>query len=121
MTTPDASLRTIKPKIPEFIAAENRAKNLVEKAANSEAIRIVDELMQEVKSMHISNRFSPTKEPRLSNLTGPPNLMLVGLSEAKYKRQTLLIELEKIKDNLISSIAQIENTVMDIEATKIDD
>lgn len=121
-------LKITKPTHPEFLAAEARAKDLTEKAFANEAIRIITALEDEVKTMHISNRFSAVKEPNGDMISGGSLIkdvyeIMTGrtLTEAEHKRQTILNNLKRIKQAIISNVHDLREVVMEIEASKIDD
>ena len=100
--------------------AEARAKSLIEKARFNEAIKVIEELEKEVTEMAMSPRFSRTAKPSESvyQKGGSLDFTLKDLTEDAYKRQTLMMSLGKIKDEIATCIGQIELAVMDIEATK---
>jgi len=103
------------------LAAEARAGSLIERAKLNEAIRVVEELEAEVANMTIPARFSRTKKPSQSqyNLKGNATTpSFSDLTEAEYKRKTLLIALESIKENIDKAISGIKIVTLDIEATK---
>jgi hypothetical protein len=103
------------------LAAESRAKELAKQAHFNEAVRVITELEQEVAAMHISNRFSTTKTPNFDMMVGIPNPNMKNLTEAEFKRRTLLNDLQALKSKIALIAANVEDIVMDIEATKIDD
>jgi len=101
------------------IAARARAHALIEQAKFNEAIKLIEQLEIEVTGMNMPERFSRTAKPSESvyNL-GVTNPILVGLPEDEYKRQTLLIALRQTKADIISKIGELEDVILDIEATK---
>ena len=110
--------------VPRFVSkgvieAKAKANAIIEKAKLNEAIRVIQRLEAEVKVMTISPRFSQTKRPSDSvyNIDAM-NPNLVELTEAEYKRATLLMALEQIKNKILSSVGDLEIMVLDIEATK---
>lgn len=125
---PEGSDRKLKdilgrPENQNLDAAEKRAKEIVDRAQLNEAIKIIEELETEVSTMHISNRFKRDAKPSESIMAGTQimNVGFKGLTENEYKRQTLLYNLRLIKDRITSSVQELHNAVLDIEATKIDD
>jgi hypothetical protein len=106
---------------PSLRAAEARARELVERASLNEAIRVIDELEQEVASMSIASRFRRDKIPSESpywRASGFPNPVLRGLNEAEHKRTVLLLILAGLKNKMTNIVGEIEDMVINIEATK---
>ncbi len=103
---------------PEMVAAKARAKELSEKVCLSETMAIIEGLEKEVADMHIANRFSKTKE--VGSVYGV-EFAVAGLTEAEFKRRSLLNELKFLKDDLVVLASDVADIVMDIEATKTDD
>ena len=103
-------------------AAEKRASEVGERAFLNEAIKIISELEHEVRTMHIANRFSRIKKPSESGYAPKPlNLLWKDLTEDEYKRKQLLVDLEHLKQQILSATTGLKMVVMDIEATKTDD
>lgn len=104
------------------IAVENKASSLIEKAKLNEAIKIIEGLEEEVRTMKISDRFSRTAKPSESVYAKKQgfNPSLKNLTEDQYKRETLIMALNDIKKNIFSAINGIEYVIPDIEATKQD-
>ncbi len=108
---------------PAQLAAEARAKLLIEQAQLNEAIRVVTDLISEVQKMPISARFRRDRRPSESPYAGsanPLNPLLRGLDEAEFKRQTLLARLASLGGSITLAVGQLEGLVLDIEATKTD-
>lgn len=97
-----------------------RAEEIVERAQLNEALRIIDGLEEEVVSMSIAERFSRTKKPSegvYGKFAGThPDFS--DATEEQYKRSQLLLDLRKIKGEILHNIAQLKRVVLDIEATK---
>jgi hypothetical protein len=104
---------------PGQLQAEARAVALVERAQLNEAINVVQSLMDEVRTMTISSRFNPALQPNKSYfVTTPLSHMFRGLNEPEYKRQTILMALNRIINEITSTVSKLDAIVMDIEATK---
>ena len=111
----------IRPENPGFDAAEQKARETVDRAQLNEAIRVIDQLIEEVRSMPIASRYKLDKRPSESLLAAnAPSLnpILKDLNEPEFKRQTLLNNLERIKTDTVRAISQLGHVVLDIEATK---
>lgn len=103
------------------LVAEAKADSLIEKARLNEAIKIVEQVEIEVRDMKISSRFSRTAKPSESGYklnNNPIISSLRDLAEDEYKRQTILMNLTSVKDDINHAIMKIKNTILDIEATK---
>jgi hypothetical protein len=119
---PDKFPHILEPTHKEYVEAKARAKELGERAHFSEAMAIVKSLEDEVVDMHISNRFSATKKPNLDYKGGGVLVpSITGLTEAEFKRKSLLMELQTLKNKIGTLASDVAAVVMDIEATKIDD
>ena|SRR3989338_6391355 len=114
----------VRPENPALDAAEVRSAKIVERAQLNEAIRVIEELEDEVVHMTIANRFSrnakPSENPNTGYLKANMSPVLQGLTEDEYKRQTLLIKLQNIKTAITVEIDHLREVIMDIEATKTD-
>jgi vacuolar-type H+-ATPase subunit H len=106
---------------PQVVAAKARAKEIVDKAELNRALRVVRELTEEVQAMKMAEHFNPNKKPAESEralIKGKPVPPFQNLGEDEYKRQALLMALEGLQGRILSAVSDLENVVMDIEASK---
>ena len=110
---------------PHQDAAEARALAILEQAELNEAVRVVESLQEEVRTMHVSNRFKrdvkPSESPYAAMKGELLNPMYKNLTEDEYKRRSLLDKLEVIKSNIHKQVRNVHEVVLEIEATKMDD
>ena len=119
----------IRPESPELDAAEKRSKDIMEKASVAGVVAVIDELIAEVEQMPIAKRFKRdgkigehfgayddalVRKANISNSLNPV------LPESEFKRQQLLSDLKRKREEISRSISGLGEIVMDIEATKID-
>ncbi|OGG79789.1 hypothetical protein A3A39_04625 [Candidatus Kaiserbacteria bacterium RIFCSPLOWO2_01_FULL_54_13] len=125
-----------RPANPKLDAAEARAAQIVERAQLNEAIRVIEELEEEVVTMKISERFKrdkvPSESPYIRGKTpegkpthplvggNPMSRAFIGLTEDQYKQQSLLRVLQDIKTKITVAVSELNAVVVDIEATKSD-
>ncbi len=121
----------IRPENPGHDAAEARTKELMEKASVGGALSVIDELILEVEQMPIADRFKKTgnigehighhdahiEGDVRANIINPAFKKLPG---SEFKRQQLLANLQKTRQQILTAVAGLEGIVMDIEATKTD-
>lgn len=108
------------PALQEALA---RAEALVKKAQFNEAIRLIDDLEREAATMRLAKRFSRIKKPSESMLGRDMHTMnpvLRGLTEAEYKRMTLILALHEIREKILTAVQGLKTVVMDMEASKRD-
>lgn len=100
-----------------------RADALVKRAQFNEAIRLIDDLEREVATMPLAKRFSRIKRPSESVLGKDMHTMnpvLRGLTEAEYKRMTLILAVHTIREKILAAVQELKTVVMDMEASKRD-
>ena len=121
----------IRPENPGHDATEARTKELMEKASVGGALSVIDELILEVEQMPIADRSKKTG--KIGEHIGHHDAHIEGdvrtdvinpaykdLPEAEFKRQQLLSNLQKTRQQILNAVGGLENIVMDIEATKTD-
>lgn len=94
-----------------LVAAREKAKRLVERAKITEAVSVVEELMDEVSQMHLAERHKKYGI-RLGERTDE------STDNRERKREKLKNTLSGLRQRLFDTIAQLESVVIDIEATK---
>lgn len=107
---------------PNLQSAVERADLLIQEAALSKALQIIEQLEAEVATMPIASRFSATKKMKESeyNLGGfrPMRSDYLEMTEAEFKRQQLLHDLRARKEKIIAEVGSLRDVIMDMEATK---
>lgn len=100
-----------------------RADALIKKAQFNEAIRLTDDLEREIATMPLAKRFSRIKKPSDSVIVkdvSTMNPVLRGLTEAEYKRMTLILAVHTIRGKILAAVQEIKTVIMDMEAAKRD-
>ncbi len=100
--------------------ALSRAEQLIHACHLNEAVGLIDQLIGEVSKMPIASRFSE-KNDIWPGLERPKNVSAAFLNhqtEAEYKRQQLLMNLQKVRTTIVSTAADLRFIILDIEATK---
>jgi len=107
---------------PDLDAARARADDFVHRAYFKEAVKVIDQLRQEIASMTFSKRYNSEKKRSLpigENDLGH-TLASRGVDEAEAKRTRLLHDLDDLGTEVATSIIKLQQIVMDIEASKRD-
>jgi hypothetical protein len=106
---------------PALMAAKERARSVVEQASLNEAIVVIERLLAEVDTMPVAARFSRTRKMKENKLR-PKKLLLQyeEMTEEKFKREQLRLRLREVREKILATITQLNETVMDMEATKLD-
>ncbi len=107
---------------PQFEVARERTQELMKTFRIDEVIKMLDELIEEVRSMPIANRFRSdqrifSKIPSAYTVLNP---ILEGMSEQDHKRWQLERDLSEIRNQIVILGPKFKTVLMDIEATKID-
>ncbi|MBI2421160.1 MAG: hypothetical protein HYV38_03700 [Candidatus Levybacteria bacterium] len=108
-----AEARSQDPVMDAIITKSEQAKAVV-----VPALSYLDQLGTEIDTMPIAERYLREKWPDLSALAGIAAPRVRGLSEAEYKRETMRIELERIRNELIGISGAIGDLVLQVEAAK---
>src|SRR5689334_19519937 len=106
---------------PHFREAKDLAAKTVERAQLNEAIRVINELIEQVDSMPIAERFSRTRKIK-ENINRGIKLLdqYEEMTEVDYKRSQLKRNLTTIREEIAKSISELDSIVMDMEAAKLD-
>ena len=122
MALGDGVLDKVMPPSEGLAAALERARLLVERGHLSEVLTILDELEAEANGMPIASRFSDTEKVfggdgsrALTNGVRPD---WIDLTEAEYKRRSLLMAITQLRNHVTDAIQKLRDIVIDIEATK---
>jgi hypothetical protein len=106
---------------PELKAAVARAESVVEQASLNEAIKRIDDLLQEVDEMPVAERFSRTRKMEENKNRGVKLLpQYENMTEEQLKRQQLRIALISVRSGILTQVQKLKDVVLDIEATKKD-
>lgn len=106
---------------PQLEAAKRRARELAKTFQFNEVIVLLDELIVEVRSMPVAERFSPTR--KIFSTYPPPaglNPAIRKMSERDHKRWQLERDLTELKNTILALADEFRLVVLDIEAAKID-
>jgi hypothetical protein len=114
-------VRDLEEENPNFAKAREKTEGIIERARLNEAIRVIDELLGEVETMPIAERFSRTRKIEENLLRGSAMLPeYESMTESDFKRTQLARDLRGIKTEISKAVSDLEVVVMDMEATKID-
>lgn len=83
----------------------------LERCHASDAVAVVEELIEQVKDMQMASHFRTDQSPKLrkgSRISG-------DLSEAEFKRQSLLIQLHAARNDLAIFFSRLGNIILNIE------
>lgn len=108
---------------PALKASLERANNLTEKAYFSQALEVINGLIEEVQKMKLADRFKADVKPSDSpyyGATGVVNPIFRNMNEPEHKRQQLLIDLITLRNNLATFTGKLHDVIMDIETSKLD-
>ncbi len=117
---PSRGVNTLRVEDPKILAAEARARSVVEAAKLNEAVHIIDGLIAEVQTMTIAKRFCENKKPSesMSAQAYPVHPLFKDLGEGEFKRKSIIADLEQARLVIFHQIDTLQTIVMDIEATK---
>ncbi len=103
-------------------------KEMLARCKQPEVLEVIDELMEHVRTMGVSKIFRPDRYPMQVYVhnKGTPRLNIdtIGngnkLSEVGYRRTTLLIELQRIRNAFLTLFDALANVRLQIEETNME-
>ncbi len=105
-------------------------RDVLARCHQSEALQVIDELIEHVRTMGIAPRFRADRfaDQLASNeVSDPPRTHLdyvrgggQKLSEVGHKRECLLVELTRIRDALMQNFGELASLRLNIEATNME-
>lgn len=133
MNTPDAKLGDGDGKSESLRWPHGDAviEEILARCHQSEALKVIDELILHVETMGIASRFKRNRYANqaltMHEATPPLGLtdFIVGkgrkLSEVGHKRATLLVELRRIRSELMLVFSRLASIRLEIEVTNMED
>ena len=111
---------------PDFDAAKKRLAELLTVFSFNAVVTLLDQLIAEVDSMPLAQRFDPNKltfsvfgkgRENASRFTNP---RARNMSEAEYKRFQLRQNLQEVRTDVLNLSLKFETVFLDMQASKTD-